>query len=167
MIVTHSAQPSPDFVLFQLGRFLIVGGIATALQYAILLTLTGSAGVPPLLASSIGFVASAAANYTLNRRFTFRSDVNYVAGLERFSIVAGGGLVLNAMVMAAGMALAGMNYITSQIVATAVVLLWNFHVNRLWTFSNGLSNSRKSTQEDPPSTGSYHDREQPSNAARE
>jgi putative flippase GtrA len=154
-------------VLFQFGRFLIVGGIATALQYVILIALTGSAGVPPLLASSIGFVASAVANYTINRRFTFRSDVAYLAGFERFAMIAGVGLALNAMVMAAGTALAGMNYIASQLVATAVVLLWNFHVNRLWTFSTGLPDSRKLTQEDSPSTGSYHDRQRRSNAARE
>jgi putative flippase GtrA len=165
--VTHSAERSPDFVLFQFGRFLVVGGIATALQYAILFALTGAAGVQPLLASSVGFVASAAANYTLNRRFTFRSDVNYFAGLERFSIIAGVGLALNATVMAAGTALAGINYIASQLVATAVVLLWNFHVNRLWTFSNGPPNSRKSMREASPSTGSYHDQERPSDAARE
>ncbi len=155
--MTHSAEQSPDFVLFQFGRFLVVGGIATALQYPILIALAGSAGVPPLLASSIGFVVSAVANYTLNRRFTFRSGVNYVAGLERFSIIAGGGLVLNAMVMAAGTTLAGMNYIGSQLVATAVVLLWNFQANRLWTFSAGLTDSPQSRQEDSPSTGSYHD----------
>jgi putative flippase GtrA len=154
VIVTHSSKPSPDFALFQLGRFLIVGGIATALQYAILFALTGSAGLPPLLASSIGFVASAAANYTLNRRFTFRSDVNYVAGLERFSIIAGGGLALNAIVMAGGTAVAGMDYVASQLVATAVVLLWNFHLNRLWTFSTSLPGSRKSAKEHSPSSGS-------------
>jgi len=141
-MVTHSAQHSPVFVSFKFGRFLIVGGIATAVQYTILLTLA-SAGVEALVASSIGFVASAIANYTLNRRFTFRSDVNYVAGLERFSIVAGAGLGLNAMVMAAVMALAGKSYIASQLVATAFVLLWNFHVNRMWTFSVSRSDSRK------------------------
>lgn len=165
--MTYSAEQSPDLVLFQFGRFLVVGGIATALQYAILLAMTVGAGVQPLVASSVGFMASAAANYTLNRRFTFRSDVNYFAGLERFSIIVAVGLALNAMVMAAGTALAGMNYIASQIVATAVVLLWNFHVNRLWTFSNALPNSRESTREASPSTGSYHDQERPSDATRE
>jgi putative flippase GtrA len=112
-------------------------------------------------------VASAVGNYTLNRRFTFRSDVDYLAGLKRFGIIAGGGLALNAIVMAAGTDLAGMNYLASQLVATAVVLLWNFHANRLWTFTTNLSDSRKSTQEDSPLTGSCHDQERPSDAARQ
>jgi putative flippase GtrA len=165
--VTDSARQSQDFVLFQLGRFLVVGGTATALQYAILLTLTGYAGVRPLLASSIGFVASACANYTLNRRFTFRSDVNYFTGLERFFIIAGGGLALNAIVIAAGTTVAGLHYVAAQLMATAVVLLWNFQMNRLWTFSAGLADSRKSAQERPSNSGSYHDQERSSDAARD
>jgi putative flippase GtrA len=167
LIVTHSAEQAPDFVLFQFGRFLVVGGIATALQYAILLALTGAAGVKPLLGSSIGFLASATANYTLNRRFTFHSDVHYFAGLERFAIIAGCGLALNAIVMGAGMDLAGMNYFASQLVATAVVLMWNFNANRLWTFPIDLADSPKSTQENLPLTGWHHDRERPRDPTRE
>jgi putative flippase GtrA len=145
--VTYSTRHSPNIALFQLTCFVIVGGIATALQYAILLALTLLAGIQPLLASSIGFVTSATANYTLNRRFTFRSDVNYLAGLERFTVIAGVGLALNGIVMTAGMDLARINYISSQLVATTVVLLWNFYANRRWTFSLGLSERPKSTEE--------------------
>jgi putative flippase GtrA len=166
-MVTDSARQPPNFALFQFGRFLIVGGVATALQYAILITLTVSGGVQPLLASTIGFVASSAANYTLNRRFTFRSHVDYLGRLQRFAIIATGGLGLNAIVMAAAIDLVGMNYIASQIVASGVVLLWNFHANRQWTFSTGLADSPKSTMENSPYTGSSHDREQSSDAARE
>jgi putative flippase GtrA len=129
-----------------------VGGVATAVQYAILVALTVSAGVRRLLASCIGFVPSAAANYTLNRRFTFRGDVDYLVGCERFAIIALGGLALNAMVIAAGMDLAEINYVVSQLVATAVVLLWNFHANRAWTFSVGPSERRKSRKENTPQT---------------
>lgn len=164
MSVMDSAEESPGLRLFQFGRFLIVGGMATAIQYAILLALTG-AGIEPLPASSFGFAASALANYTLNRRFTFHSEVKYVTGLERFSIIAGVGLALNAVIMAAGIRL-GLHYVASQIVATAIVLLWNFQINRLWTFSHRLDFSRGSRQEIPPFTGSYHDQD-PRNAAGE
>jgi putative flippase GtrA len=150
--VAYSVRYSRDPVLFQFGRFVIAGGIATVVQYAILLALTSSGAVQPLVASSIGFMASATVNYSLNRRFTFRSDVGYLAGLERFGIIAGAGLALNGVVMAAGMDLAGMNYISAQLVATAVVLLWNFHANRLWTFSPGSLRISESTEENTPST---------------
>lgn len=145
-------SPRRFFALFspQFGRFLIVGGIATTLHYAILLALTVSAGFQPLLASSIGFVASASASYTLNRRFTFHSGVDYLAGLQRFGLIAGGGFVLNTVVLTAGMDLSRVNYITSQLAATGVVLLWNFHANRLWTFSLALSERAKPTEQDSP-----------------
>jgi putative flippase GtrA len=151
--VTHSAPPrlpSADLVLSQFGRFVIVGGLATAFQYAIMLALTVFGGVQPLVASSVGFVAGAVATYTANRRFTFRSDVDYLAGLHRFAITAGCGLGLNAVVMAAGMDLVGMNYMASQVIASGVVLLWNFQANRLWTFAIRLADSPESTRENSP-----------------
>ena len=60
-------------VLSQFGKFLLVGGFATALQYAVLAVLVQTAGIDPVLASSIGYLVSALANYELNYRLTFRS----------------------------------------------------------------------------------------------
>lgn len=148
--MTHSTRHSSEVLLFQFWRFLIVGGLGTAFQYAILFTLTVYGGFHPLLASTIGFVTSAVANYTANRRFTFRSDIDYLAGLQRFAIIATGGLGLNAIVMASGMDLVGMNYVASQIVASGVVLLWNFQANRMWTFSASLPESAQSTRQTLP-----------------
>jgi putative flippase GtrA len=133
----------------QFGRFIIVGGFTTASHYAILLGLTSYARVQPVVASSIGFILSATVSYTINRRFTFRSDVYYFAGLQRFALIAATGLALNALALTAGMDLARMNYIAAQVGATGVVLLWNFHANRLWTFSGSPAASRASEAEAP------------------
>ena len=66
-------------------RFLLVGGTATAMQYAVLVALVRWAGVGPTLASCIGFVLSAVLNYALNRRFTFRSQARHAQALPRFA----------------------------------------------------------------------------------
>ena len=116
------------------GRFLIVGVSATLLQYAILIALVRASALHPILASTIGFIASAALNYTLNRGYTFRSRVAYFPGLLRFAMIAGLGLLVNAAVMATGAA-AGLHYLAAQIAATAVVLMWSFHANQRWTFA--------------------------------
>ena len=121
-------------LLSQFGRFLLVGGFSTVLQYLILVLLVRVAGTDPVVASSAGYVLSAMANYDLNYRLTFRSRVRYFGGMFRFALVAATGLVLNGLVMAAGTKLFGIHYLIAQVVATVIVLFWNFFANRRWTF---------------------------------
>ncbi|MCL2523962.1 MAG: GtrA family protein [Betaproteobacteria bacterium] len=119
----------------QLFRFLIVGGIATAVQYALLIALV-NVGVPPVPASSIGFVLSAALNYALNRRFTFASARSHREAAPRFAITALAGLAINGALMWLFTTLAGLHYLIAQVGATISTLAWNFAVNRWWTFSS-------------------------------
>ncbi len=121
-------------VATQFGKFLLVGGFSTALQYLILFALVQAAGVDPVVASSIGYVLSALANYDLNYRLTFRSRVPYLGGMLRFALVHAVGFLLNGSLMAAGTKLFGLHYLVAQVIATVVVLFWNFFANRRWTF---------------------------------
>jgi len=125
----------PEMVLAsQFGRFLLVGGFCTALQYLILAALVQAAGVDPVVASSIGYLLSALANYDLNYRLTFRSRVPYLGGMLRFALVMTTGLVLNGAVMALGTKALALHYLVAQVAATIVVLFWNFFAHRRWTF---------------------------------
>ena len=117
-------------------RFAAVGGIATAIQYAILILLVRGAGMAPTPASSIGFVLSAGVNYLLNYRFTFQSDRPHGPAAAKFGLLAGMGLLINAAIMRL-MTGAGVHYLIAQVSATAVVLLWNFIGNSFWTFGAG------------------------------
>ena len=122
--------------LSRFGRFTLVGGVATAIQYAILMLLVRGWRMAPAPASSIGFVLSAILNYLLNYRFTFRSNRPHGAAAAKFGALAGAGLLINAVSMhlLVGM---GVQYLLSQVCATAVVLFWNFIGNSLWTFGMG------------------------------
>ena len=114
-------------------QFALVGAAATGIQYLILIALVRAAGLSPPLASSLGFVVSAGGNYWLNYRFTFRSDRAHGPAIARFALLAGIGLLMNAGLMKL-LTAAGWHYLLAQIAATAVVLLWNFLGNSLWTF---------------------------------
>jgi putative flippase GtrA len=114
-------------------RFCIVGSVATAIQYALLLLLVRGFGVAPTPASSIGFVLSAAVNYLLNYSFTFKSNRPHGPAAAKFGLLAGSGLLINAAVMHF-MVVAGVQYLLAQVCATVVVLFWNFIGNSLWTF---------------------------------
>ena len=114
-------------------RFATVGGVATAIQYALLVLLVRGFGMAPTPASSIGFVLSAGVNYLLNYRFTFRSDRPHASAAGKFALLAGAGLLINAAIMRL-MIGAGVHYLIAQVCATGVVLFWNFVGNSLWTF---------------------------------
>lgn len=122
-----------------IGRFLSfsgVGAAATALQYLLLILLVEWLGVAPLPAAILAYLASALANYWANYHFTFRSDLLHRRVLPRFALIAGCGLLLNSLVFYAANTLLGMIYLLAQVIATAVVLAWNFTMNHLWSFSD-------------------------------
>jgi putative flippase GtrA len=119
--------------LSRFARFSLVGGVATAIQYALLVVLVRGFGTAPAPASSIGFVLSAGVNYLLNYRFTFRSDRSHGPAAAKFALLAVVGLLINAAIMYL-MIGAGVHYLVAQVCATGVVLLWNFIGNSVWTF---------------------------------
>jgi putative flippase GtrA len=114
-------------------RFTLVGSVATAIQYAVLVLLVHGTKADPIWASAAGFVVSAFANYFINYRYTFCSRQRHAAALTKFSVLASIGLFLNAAIMS-GLIHSGLHYFPAQIVATVVVLLWNFSGNSAWTF---------------------------------
>jgi putative flippase GtrA len=128
-------------VFGRLLRFGIVGGLATGVQYLILILLVREAGVWPTAASAAGFVLSSVANYLLNYYFTFRSRRAHGAAFVRFLALAATGLVLNSVLMHVLVG-AGWHYLIAQLCATAVVFAWNFAGNSLWTFGSEPAGAR-------------------------
>ena len=116
-------------------RFLIVGGTATALHYVILVALVQTSIAQPIAASTIGFAVSAVLNYVLNRHFTFQSSNPHAQAFPRFMIVALTGLALNAGLLWGFIKVGVPHYLLSQLFATVGTLLWNFFINKIWTFS--------------------------------
>ena len=57
-------------------RFLLVGGIATAVHYAVMIGLHSGLGMSAVGASAIGFVVSAVFNFAASYRYTFRSNAS-------------------------------------------------------------------------------------------
>lgn len=125
-------------------RFAVVGGVATAIQYALLILLVRGFGMAPTPASSIGFVLSAVVNYLLNYRFTFQSNRPHGPAAAKFGLLAGAGLLINAAIMHL-MVAAGVHYLLAQVCATGVVLFWNFVGNSIWTFGVGPVGERTRT----------------------
>jgi putative flippase GtrA len=114
-------------------RFASVGAIATATQYAILYALVSGAAWDPAHASMLGAAIGALVNYWLNYTFSFRSERRHRESFPLFVLMAGCGTVLNGLIVK-GLTLAGLHYMLAQVIATIVVLGFNFIVSRKWIF---------------------------------
>ncbi|MCG5510354.1 GtrA family protein [Ectothiorhodospira lacustris] len=122
-------------IAHQFLAFVTVGGISTAGHYTLFIGLAYTANVEPTLASTIGFIGGAIINYILNYRFTFKATGTHTTIAPRFIAAALSGMLLNAGLLATGVYILKINYLAAQIASTAVVLFWNFIINKYWTFS--------------------------------
>lgn len=119
----------PEFV-----RFLVVGGMATGLQYVLLGAATALLGWTSAAGSAVGYAAGSMLSYALNYLFTFRSDARHMQAIPRFYAMVGLGLVLNTSVMAFLADYWGWDVWLSQVVATMLTLFSNFVLSRRWVF---------------------------------
>jgi len=74
-------------ITHRFGRFLLVGGFCTGLQYLLLVALVEGPGLSATMASTIGYAASSAVNYYLSYSFTFNSASRHRRSLPRFVLV--------------------------------------------------------------------------------
>lgn len=117
--------------LGRFGRFLLVGGVATAVHYVTALMLLRLAGWPAVQASAAGFIVGALANYALNARYTFGLRGDHARHLPRFAAVASIGWLLNAGGMWVLLQV-GVHPYVAQPIVTILVLFFNFLLNALW-----------------------------------
>lgn len=142
-------------------RFAAVGTLGAVIDFGTLNLLVQLAGFPKVLANTCSFTVAVISNFVWNRLWVYpetRGDpfakqfvqfvVVNVAGLGINTIIFYGsdrwilgeaGLFADPMHLLAlsiGMTHFDLAYNTAKVLATAVVLFWNFFVNRLWTFSH-------------------------------
>lgn len=116
----------------QFALFTLVGAAGTTVHFAVLVGIvqTGLAG--PVAGSICGFSAGAVVNYLLNYHITFNSNGKHLPTFFKFFGIAVSGLCLNTLIMF--WLTQQLHYLVSQVVATGLVLVWNFLCNRFWTF---------------------------------
>ena len=131
-------------------KFLVVGTVGFIVDFGTLTFLVEVMGFIPVVANTISFSAAVVSNFTLNRYWTYpdsRSKRRRIQLLQ-FGMVSVIGLALNntillllqypfdALLRAVGVPEAIGGYIPAKMVATIVVLFWNFFINRYWTYND-------------------------------
>lgn len=118
-------------------KFGVVGTIAFLIDYGVLMLLSQAFGMDPVLSASISFVVSVIFNYVASMRFVFtrRDDLRRRREFIIFVVLSVVGLVINEIIMAAGVAVLGDSALMvtiTKLVATAIVMVWNFFSRKKW-----------------------------------
>lgn len=123
-------------ILNQFIKFAAIGVIGTAAHYVLLISLVQFLSIDAIIASGAGFTLGAIINYYLNFHYTFQSTKLHTDALPKFFTVALIGLCINTILMSLLTGMNDIHYLLSQIIATGIVLIWNFIANKIWTFSH-------------------------------
>lgn len=115
-----------------LPRFLLTGGLATALHWLIMVFLV-HAGIDALAATAIGAGAGLLANYIGQHRFAFCSRMPHRVTFPRYLAGAGMGWTLNLLGFAL-LRVAGSNVAFAQFTATGLVALANYLLAERFVF---------------------------------
>ena len=117
-------------------RYTLTGGLATAVQYALLIALVELAHLPADLSAVMSTSVGAVMVYVGNHQYTFRSrQAAHGRALPRFLVVATLSVVLNGLIVSAGIRLFDLHYMLAQMIATLGALCVSYRLNRSWTFA--------------------------------
>jgi putative flippase GtrA len=122
-------------------RFASAGAVGTLAHYVALVVLVSGFSVHPGVGAASGAAVGACINYALAHRYVFQSDQRHVVAFPRFALMSAAGVGLNGAIVGF-LADAGWHYLVAQVVATGLVLGFNFAVSSLWIFRS-TSRSRR------------------------
>ena len=121
-------------LLLQIFKFVIVGGLAFVIDYATLIICKEIFHLNTLLSAAIAFTVSVIVNYILSVKWVF--DVNKNNSEKRnfiifiiFSVI---GLGLTELIMWLGTDVMGISYLVIKIIATIIVMVFNFITRKLF-----------------------------------
>ncbi len=123
----------------QMMKFGVVGGIAFVIDYTILFVCTDFLGIYYLISSLISFSLSTIFNYIASVTWVFDTDNtksqtrNFVY-FVCFSIL---GLCLNQLIMWIGVEQLRVYYMITKIIATAIVMVFNFVTRKMFLETKG------------------------------
>lgn len=118
-------------------KFCVVGAIAAAINFSLYIALVELLDWWYIFSSVTGFVVSAIFNFTVNKFWTFKNgDHGRDAVIQsiKFFTVTTAGLLMHTALIYAITDVVKIDYRISWVIATGIVTIWNYSLNKLWTF---------------------------------
>ncbi len=109
-------------------NFGLVGVFATVIEYVLLILFKELMNIDVIIASGIAFTISLFFNYYLSIKYVFvdKKDMPKIKEMTGFFFTAIIGLLINQIVMYILVNTANLYYLFSKVIATAIVMIWNF-----------------------------------------
>lgn len=111
-------------------KFCIVGGFSFIIDYSMLFVCTEYLHFGYLLSAGIAFSIAVLINYILCAKYVFCTAKQNLSTLIGFLAVSCIGLLINQLCMWGLVEIVLVHYLAAKIVATIVVILWNFFTKR-------------------------------------
>ena len=120
-------------LIAQVLKFGVVGVIAFAIDYGVLILLTEVFGLYYLLSAMISFTVSVVFNYLASMKYVFRGreDISRLKEFIIFVVLSLIGLGLTELLMWLLVDKALIHYMVSKILVTGIVMVWNFVSRKL------------------------------------
>jgi putative flippase GtrA len=123
-------------LIFKFIKFGIVGVSGVLVDFGFTFLCKEIIKIPKYIANAIGFTIAASSNYYLNRIWTFHSHNPEVAiEYSKFIFISLIGLGINTLILWILVSKYKKNFYISKLCAIAVVTIWNFFINTIFTFT--------------------------------
>ncbi|WXG58007.1 MAG: GtrA family protein [Candidatus Sedimenticola sp. (ex Thyasira tokunagai)] len=120
--------------LLQVGRFGVVGILATGVHGLALYMFVEWVSLLPVIANSCAFLIAVVVSYVGHYRWTFNVTTAHVGTFTKFFILASSGFLLNALIMEVTTNIAGLHYFIGFAIIVLTVPAATFVVGRFWVF---------------------------------
>ena len=123
-------------IFWKIIKFGVVGGLGLVIDFGLTYLAKEKLNINKYVANAIGFTAAATTNFFLNKRWTFHDTSPEV--LNQYTLFFGIALVglgLNQLILFVLHRYFKTNFYGAKLVATGLVVFWNFAMNYLITFS--------------------------------
>jgi putative flippase GtrA len=143
-------------------RFAFVGIIGAVVDFGVFNLLTSLTSIPSVLAQTVSFTSAVISNFVWNRYWTYPDSRSkpILRQMLQFTFVSAIGLGIRTLIFASieplliafftkitfsihwGLSPVKLGYNVTLAIGIGVVMLWNFYINRFWTYSD-INNARQ------------------------
>lgn len=129
-----------DDIFLQFFRYIFVGGTAFIVDFFFLYFFSDICGIYYLISAVLSFIISVLVNYIMSTRWVFNQDNigNKVLEFNLFILISTIGLVFTEVLLYFFTDIVGLYYLVSKIIASIIVLFWNFLARRVMFYGKSF-----------------------------
>lgn len=117
-------------IIEQIFLYLIVGGIATLVEWVLFYIFDAKLGIHYIPATALAFMVSTFANWLAGKLILFEDWSNVIPEIVKIYAASIAGLFFNLVLMWIMVDIIGLQEMVSKIIATGIVFMWNFLIRK-------------------------------------